>query len=59
MMQGVEFVIIELPASVDKDAIVRCSGNNLTEQGVILLLRRCCRQQATLHPRQAFSLYQR
>ncbi len=59
MMQGIELIVVELPASGDERALIGGGRDHLSEQGVVLGLGRRRRQQPALHPCQTFLLDQR
>ncbi len=59
MMQGIELIVVELPASGDERALIGGGRDHLPEQGVVLGLGRRRRQQPALHPCQTFLLDQR
>lgn len=59
MMQGIELIVVELPASGDERALIGGGRDHLSEQGIVLGLGRRRRQQPALHPCQTFLLDQR
>ena len=44
MMQGIEFIIIKLPASFHESSLISGSRDHFPKQGVIFFLCRRCRQ---------------
>lgn len=57
VVQGIEFAIIKLPASLHKYPLIGSGRNHFAKQGIIFVLSRCGRKQAAFHPCETLGFY--